>query len=119
MKVIVLLAFLLSLHCCFQSQNDRSAARQGNIQRVDEITYRLDQPHDDYVFIGAHRGDWRNAPENSLQAIENCITLGLDIVEIDVGKSKDGHLVVIHDKTLDRTTNGKGYVDQYTLGELN
>lgn len=70
------------------------------------------------VFIVAHRGDWRNAPENSLQAIQNCIKLGIDMVEIDVRETKDGKLVLMHDQTIDRTTTGKGYVKDWTLDSL-
>ncbi|MFW0715104.1 glycerophosphodiester phosphodiesterase family protein [Pedobacter sp. N23S346] len=70
------------------------------------------------VFIAAHRGDWRNAPENSLQGLKNCIAWGIDIVEIDLKKTSDGQLVIMHDETIDRTTNGKGKVADYTLEQL-
>lgn len=70
------------------------------------------------VMVVSHRGDWRNAPENSLQAIQNCIDMGVDMVEIDLKKSKDGHLIVMHDQTIDRTTTGKGKPEDYTLEEL-
>lgn len=70
------------------------------------------------VLVAAHRGDWRYAPENSMQGFRNCIKMGVDIAELDVRKTKDGQLVVIHDKTLDRTTTGKGAVKNYTLQEL-
>lgn len=66
----------------------------------------------------SHRADWRNAPENSLQAIRNCIEMGVDMVEIDLKKTKDGHLILMHDKTIDRTTTGKGKPEDYTLEEL-
>lgn len=62
------------------------------------------------VMVVAHRGDWRNAPENSLQAIENCIAMGVDMVEIDIRKTKDGQLILMHDETVDRTTTGTGKV---------
>ncbi len=70
------------------------------------------------IIVVAHRADWRNAPENSLQAIQNCIDMGVDMVEIDVRKTKDNQLVVIHDRTIDRTTTGKGYVKDWTLDSL-
>lgn len=70
------------------------------------------------VFIVAHRGDWRNAPENSLQAIQNCIDMGVDIVEVDVRMTRDRRLVLLHDDTLDRTTTGTGPIWDRTLGEL-
>ena len=70
------------------------------------------------VLVIAHRGDWRGAPENSLQGFENCISYGVDMIELDVRQTKDGELVVIHDATVDRTTNGKGQVSDLTLAEL-
>lgn len=78
----------------------------------------LKNSHNKEIIVVAHRGDWRNAPENSLQAIKNCIEIGVDMVEIDVRKTKDGQLVIIHDRTLDRTTTGKGYVIDWTLDSL-
>lgn len=70
------------------------------------------------VFVVSHRGDWRNAPENSLQAFRNCIEMGVDMIEIDLKMTKDGHLIVMHDKTIDRTTDGKGLPSDYTLEEI-
>lgn len=76
--------------------------------------------HDDThsVLVVSHRADWRNAPENSLQAIKNCMAMGVDMVEIDLKKTKDGQLILLHDKTIDRTTTGKGKPEDYTLAEL-
>ncbi len=82
------------------------------------ILEHLKNPSNDYVLAVSHRGDWRYAPENSLQAIQRCIDLGVDIVEIDVRLTKDGHLVAMHDYTIDRTTNGKGKVSELTLEEI-
>ena len=70
------------------------------------------------VLVVAHRGDWRNAPENSLQAFQNCIAMGVDMIEIDLKMTKDNQLVIMHDNTIDRTTDGKGKVSDYTLAEL-
>lgn len=75
-------------------------------------------PDSKKVFVVAHRGDWRNAPENSIEAIEGCIQMGVDIVEIDIAKTKDGHLVLMHDKKIDRTTNETGLVSDFTLEEI-
>lgn len=72
----------------------------------------------DKVLVVSHRADWRNAPENSLQAIQNCIDMGVDMVEVDLKMTKDGHLILMHDKTLNRTTTGKGKPEDYTLAEL-
>lgn len=89
-----------------------------NYNRVDIIRERLLNPLTDSVLVVAHRGDWRYAPENSLAAIENVIEMGVDIVELDVQRTKDGHLILMHDSTLNRTTTGKGRVCDYTLAEI-
>jgi glycerophosphoryl diester phosphodiesterase len=62
--------------------------------------------------VAAHRADWRNAPENSLNGIKRAIGMGVDIVEIDIRKTKDGKLIVMHDFTLDRTSTGKGLISE-------
>lgn len=70
------------------------------------------------VQVVAHRGDWKHAPENSIQGIENCIRMGVDMVEIDLALTKDGVLILMHDKTLDRTSTGAGNVIDQTLAEI-
>ena len=65
----------------------------------------------------AHRGLVQHAPENTLPSFAAAIALGLSI-ELDVYQTRDGHLVVIHDKTVDRTTNGTGEVNEMTLAEI-
>lgn len=70
------------------------------------------------VLVAAHRGDWRYAPENSLPAIDNAINMGVDIVEIDVQRTRDGHIILMHDKTLDRTTTGSGLVSEWMLDSI-
>ena len=86
--------------------------------RADKIISEFKKSESPNVLVAAHRGDWRHAPENSVQGIKNCIEMGIDIVEIDVRKTKDGKLVLMHDATIDRTTNGKGKVSDHTLAEL-
>lgn len=78
-----------------------------------DFTYRPEQ-----VLIAAHRATNDHYPENSLEAITESIRIGIDIIEIDIRQSKDGELVIMHDRTIDRTTNGSGKVDDYTLSEL-
>jgi glycerophosphoryl diester phosphodiesterase len=68
--------------------------------------------------IEAHRGNSVSAPENTLPAIEQAINIGVDRVEIDLQFSNDNKPVVIHDDTLDRTTNGTGLVAQKTYEEI-
>lgn len=68
--------------------------------------------------IIAHRGASKERPECTLAALNRAIETGATAVEVDVRTSKDGHLVILHDKTLDRTTNGRGPVGAKTLREL-
>lgn len=87
-------------------------------ERVNTLTQELRDPDSQKVLVVSHRGDWRNAPENSLQAFRNCLNMNVDMIEIDLKQTKDGHLVLMHDETIDRTTNGKGRPSDYTLEEL-
>lgn len=70
------------------------------------------------IVVGDHRGAMQLAPENTLAAFKKSIELGMDMTEIDVRTTRDGKLVVIHDGTVDRTTDGKGAVHRMTLAEL-
>jgi glycerophosphoryl diester phosphodiesterase len=66
----------------------------------------------------AHRGAWGEAPENTLPAIARAIELGCAMAEIDLRYTSDGEVVVIHDATVDRTTDGTGTVASKSLAEL-
>ena len=68
--------------------------------------------------IIAHRGYRVVAPENTLPAFEAALAYDIDMLETDVHRTKDGYLVVIHDETVDRTTNGTGLVKELTLAEI-
>lgn len=70
------------------------------------------------LLFGAHRGDRVHYPENTIIAMKAAADLGCDIIEIDIRMTKDGHLVVIHDRDVERTTNGHGFVDEMTLEEV-
>jgi len=70
------------------------------------------------VRVIGHRGAAGLEPENTLRSIKKANDLGVDQVEIDVRTTRGGHLIVIHDETVDRTTNGHGYVKELTLREL-
>jgi glycerophosphoryl diester phosphodiesterase len=82
--------------------------------------------HEGGIIVAAHRGchekapyhGWGTAPENSGEALMRCAALGVDIMETDVRKSRDGYLVMIHDETVDRTTDGHGAVADLTLAQL-
>ena len=66
----------------------------------------------------AHRADWRNFPENSLEAIQSSIEMGVDMLELDVQRTKDGVLILMHDQKLDRTTTGQGNIAETTWEEI-
>lgn len=66
----------------------------------------------------AHRGASGYAPENTIAAFDKAVDMKADYIEIDVQQSKDGQLVVIHDTSVDRTTDGTGYITDLTLEEL-
>lgn len=70
------------------------------------------------VLITAHRGVHNECPENSLTSFRKGIELGIDIIEMDIRHTKDDSLVIMHDRTVDRTTNGKGAVSDLTFEEI-
>ena len=107
MKRYIILGILFTVIGVLNAQ-DRIASLRNNLLHDDTHS----------VLVVSHRADWRNAPENSLQAIKNCMAMGVDMVEIDLKKTKDGQLILLHDKTIDRTTTGKGNPEDYTLAEL-
>ena len=68
--------------------------------------------------IEAHRGDSANAPENTLAAFRRALDLGVASIELDIHPSRGGALMVIHDDTVDRTTDDSGRVSEMTVAEL-
>jgi len=70
------------------------------------------------ILLASHRGDALREPENTLAAFKRAFDEGANAVELDVRMSSDGVPVVIHDETVDRTTNGHGRVSELTLNEL-
>lgn len=66
----------------------------------------------------AHRGANGYKPENTLEAFQKALDLNADGIELDIHLSIDGHLIVMHDETIDRMTNGKGFVNTLSLSEL-
>jgi glycerophosphoryl diester phosphodiesterase len=78
------------------------------------------------IMVVAHRGCHNPAPrhglpaapENSLTALDHCLRIGADMMETDVRRTADGYLVIIHDDTVDRTTNGTGKVAEMTLAQM-
>jgi glycerophosphoryl diester phosphodiesterase len=83
------------------------------------IRARYEAAHDEgRPLLGGHRGNPAEHPENTMRSFRSAIAAGCDMIECDVHLSSDGRLVVIHDHTLDRTTNGTGLVRDLTAAEL-
>ncbi|MFH8990409.1 glycerophosphodiester phosphodiesterase family protein [Streptomyces sp. NPDC017940] len=97
-----------------------AAAREAPTETAADRALRafLDHGPKAAVLTAAHRGQWRKAPENSLPAIEAAFADGAEIVEVDVQLTKDGVPVLMHDDTLERTTDGTGRVADVTYAEL-
>ncbi|MCJ2185785.1 glycerophosphodiester phosphodiesterase family protein [Novosphingobium beihaiensis] len=85
--------------------------------RKAELERRLAGP-DGTVMVVAHRACWKGTSENSLDAIRACIAAGIDMVELDVRATRDGKLVLMHDATVDRMTEGTGNVSDLDWADL-
>lgn len=95
-----------------------AAVAQESTARFREILKSFKEPGNSIVMIAAHRGAHLEDPENSMAAFRKSVELGIDIIELDVRCTKDGVLMLVHDKTVDRTTNGKGNVKDLTFEEI-
>lgn len=110
-QLLIFLAFLSLLGACTSSEpvcDNRALC----------VVSEIHNPSSRQVLVASHRGDWRNYPENSLAAIESVIRMGVDIVEIDLALTSDSVLMVCHDRTIDRTTSGKGRVSDITYDSI-
>ena len=109
-NITMILAAVLSVLSCAQQPQYAN--------RAEKILAEINDPNSEYVVVISHRGDWRNYPENSIPAIESIIRMGVDMMELDVKMTKDSVLILMHDKTIDRMTNGKGKVSDITYDSL-
>ena len=120
-QVRVLLPVLLTLAACRSAPTPAPASQPAAVGRASELSRiraELLNPRGRMVLVVAHRADWKRAPENSLAAMRSCVRLGVDIVEVDLRRTRDGHLVLMHDATVDRTTDGRGKVADLTLAQV-
>ena len=78
----------------------------------------MELTHKGKMMVAAHRGDSAHFPENTMAAFRAAIEVGVDMIETDVQLTRDGVPVLIHDKTVDRTTDGTGDVKDMTFAEL-
>jgi len=72
----------------------------------------------DNFWVIAHRGGRSLGPESTLYTFQRALDMGVDILEVDVRTTKDGELILLHDRTVDRTTNGTGSANNFTLTKL-
>jgi len=86
-----------------------------NVLTSDKIDKSLKEEHFDII---AHKGASGQAPENTLASFKIAMDMGVDMIELDVRNTLDEQIVVIHDSTLDRTTDGSGLVHDYTLDQI-
>jgi glycerophosphoryl diester phosphodiesterase len=124
LKKIFLLGLVATTmaNACFVQQahaaevNQPSVADSKTFQRLHSkmLDHRKNAP----LLIASHRGQWREYPENSLGAINEAIEDGAEIIETDVRLTADGVPVLMHDATVDRTTNGTGKVSDLTLAQI-
>lgn len=98
---------------CAATLPQPAVPRPERIATIDEFLRLGGRPR-----VIAHRGFSAVAPENTLAAVRRAIKVGADMVEIDVGLTRDGQVVVLHDATLGRTTDGRGRLAETTLAEV-
>lgn len=122
-KTPSMLAVFVSLVVPLPSMGIATQLERNRLQvKTTPISRRTSQPFPrqllNSVTVIGHRGNSSEAPENTVIAVKEAFALGADMVEVDVYLSRDGVPVVIHDETVDRTTNGKGSVSQLTVAQL-
>lgn len=112
---ILLLSTFLLLPFCLQAQKlNRIKVPKGQLESF------LDPGSEVYPIISAHRGgvNIKGYPENSMEVFDYMVKSTPSIIELDVSMTKDSMLILMHDNTLDRTTNGSGRVDQQLWNDL-
>ena len=110
-----LLLILISSICLYSCSRP---AQQPQATRIDTLLSILNDPNTESVLVVAHRGGWRNTVENSFESLQNAIDMGVDVVELDVRRTADSVLILMHDATIDRTTNGKGKVSELSIDSI-
>lgn len=112
MRVFFRLTFCLAITACQPLSDDTKTANESINSSM------LYNDNEDRFTLIAHRGASGHAPENTLIAVRRAIEMRAEMVEVDILLSKDGIPVLLHDPSLDRTTNGKGVVSDLTVDEL-
>nr|WP_295868137.1 glycerophosphodiester phosphodiesterase family protein [uncultured Chitinophaga sp.] len=110
-------SFFIALIFCSTWGSLQAQTVQPAREKVDLILEDFAQ-HPERILVAAHRLAHTHYPENSLSALKEAIRQGIDIAELDIRLTKDSVLVLMHDKTITRTTGRKGNVSSYTYAEL-
>ncbi|MCG8323198.1 MAG: glycerophosphodiester phosphodiesterase family protein [Cytophagales bacterium] len=112
-KYFCLIFLTFSLSC--QNENSQSSGNRANLDAREVFKWEPGVA----PMISAHRGGpYPGFPENCIETFDNTLSYTKALIEFDVNTTKDGHLVLMHDDKVDRTTNGTGYVDGMTLAEI-
>ncbi|MCP4154151.1 MAG: glycerophosphodiester phosphodiesterase family protein [bacterium] len=119
-SVIVMIVMIVMMTGMLVAGGDKEAkANYRTFKDAAALRAYLTWKPDRQPLISAHRGGpMENYPENAIETFEYVLKYGPCLIECDVSITKDGKLVMMHDETLDRTTNGKGLVSDHTLAEL-
>ncbi len=105
------LLFLLIVSSCRESEY----SHPNNLKKIHQAFIHSEDPS---ILIAAHRAAHNIYPENSLAAIRHTIAIGADFIEIDTRCTSDGKVILMHDGSVDRTTNGKGKVKSLTFAQV-
>lgn len=100
-----------------QAKAPLAASFCGNNPKIKKLIAAIHDPNG-RILIAAHRGGHLQAPENSLAAVDEAVAAGADIIELDVKVSADGVPFIMHDQSVDRTTNGHGNSEAFTYAEI-
>ncbi|HDZ06750.1 hypothetical protein LCGC14_0292570 [marine sediment metagenome] len=95
-----------------------SCASLKNTTDLPEVLHLFYDSNANTVLVAAHRGAHNGNFENSIASTKHAIKIGVDVIEADVKTTKDGYLILMHDSSIDRTTTGKGEVEDLTLAEI-
>lgn len=104
--------------CAVLLTNCSTPSEQVVGNRALSIVEELHNAKSKNVLVVAHRGDWRNYPENSLEGFQSAINMGVDIIELDIQMTLDSVLVVCHDPKINRTTTGRGWIHEITADSI-
>lgn len=93
-------------------------AQSPSSEAFQRLSAEMFSPHSQTILVAAHRGAHADVPENSIASIERAIEMGVDIVELDIKVTRDGVPVLMHNETVDATTDGSGRIEDMTYGEV-